>query len=940
MPTIIQPSFNSGEWSPHLYGRVDLSKFRQGAKLLRNFFVDYRGGASTRVGTKYLLKGYKDTHAIRMIPFQSSFTLGFALEFGEDYVRFYQNGAPVLETGLNITGATQASPCVLTVTNTYTTGDVDWIYVSGVTGMTQLNGRYFIVHARDATHVTLYDLFGNPVDATGYSAYVAGGTTQRIYTIASPYAAADLALLKFTQNGNTLILCHPDYSPRTLTATTATSWAFAIITFGSQATAPTGVVVTSTLAAGGVYYAYVVTSIDSNGEESDVSIRGTIGPLTDLRTTAGTNYITWTPVVGAQSYNVYKTVVAYGTPVPVGVSYGFIGNTIGASINDSNIAEDYSQPPPIAQNPFGTGSFISAVSISNVGSYTPAVSPTVAFAAPGGGGVTALGTPVFGALTVAVAAGGATYAVSDIITLSNGIVIQVNTLGGGGAVATATVVVAGSVTTTMPANPLAQVTTSGAGTGATFTVTYKVLSVNITNPGSGYSAPPAVTFSSGAAAGTAILGPTGVGNPSVPAFFQQRLVLAAPESNPQTLYMSRPGLYFNYDTSNPSQDDDAITAPLVSGALNNIKAMIAQPGGLIVLSDGSSFLINGGSLGAAVTPSSVTSNAQSFVGANNVPPIVANFDVLFVKSKGSGVQDSIYNFYTNVFSGTDISIIASHLFYGYELLEWCWAEEPFKTVWAVRNDGDLLCLTFIKEQEFTAWTHSDTDGEFQSICTIVESATIGFQNYVYTCVERTIGVTTVKYIEMFPERMFTNGVSDAWTVDSGLQYSGAPATHFSGAEHLAGKTVTGLADGVAITPFVMNAAGTFILPAASKVTIGLGFICDLQTLYLDTGDPTIQSKMKKIGPETLRVTDTLGLKIGTDFDNLVVMKDLVVGNVGSMTNTRVTDLVTGDVRTFIDPKWQEEGTICIRQDLPYPATILAVIPQLAVGDSEERGSKT
>ncbi len=939
MPLIIQPSFNSGEWAPHLYARVDLAKFRQGAKLLRNFFVDYRGGASTRVGTKYLLKGYKDTHPIRMIPFQSSFVLGFALEFGDEYVRFYQNGAPILETGLNITAATQANPVVLTVANTYTTGDVDWIYVSGISGMTELNGRYFIVHARDATHVTLYDLFGNPVNGTGYSAYIAGGLSQRIYTIASPYDANDLALLKFTQNGNALILCHPDYSPRTLTATTATSWAFAVIPFGSTAGIPTGVGVSSTLGGGAVYYAYVVTSLDSNGQESAVSVRGVAGPLTDLRTSPGTNTVSWTPVVGAESYNVYKTVVSYAAPVPVGVAYGFIGNVTGTSINDSNISEDYSQPPPIAQNPFGTGSFITAVQLSNNGSYTFAASPTVTFAAPGGGGVTATGTPVFGAISVAVAAGGAGYAVSDIITLPNGIVVQVNTLTVT-AVATATVVIPGSVTTTIPADPLAQITTSGGGAGATFNVTWEILSVNITNPGSGYTAPPMVTFSSGAAAGDAILGPTGVGNPSVPAFFQQRLVLAAPESNPQTLYMSRPGLYYNYDISNPSQDDDAITAPLVSGKLNNIKSMIAQPGGLIVLSDGSSFLINGGSLGAAVTPGSVTSNAQSFVGANDVPPIVANFDVLFVKSKGSGVQDSIYNFYTNVFSGTDISVIASHLFYGYELLEWCWAEEPFKTVWAVRNDGDLLTLTFIKEQEFTAWTHSDTDGEFKSVCTIVETATIGFQNYVYTCVERTIGATTVKYIEMFPERIFTSGVSDAWTVDSGLRYSGAPATSFSGAEHLAGKTVTGLADGVPITPFVMPASGRFTLPSASKVTVGLAYTCDLQTLYLDTGDPTIQSKMKRIGPETLRVTDTLGLKIGTSFDDLVKMKDLVVGNVGSMTNTRVTDLVTGDVKTFLDPKWQTEGTICIRQDLPYPASILAVIPQLAVGDSEEKGAKT
>lgn len=937
MTIIIQPSFNSGEWAPHLYARVDLQKFRQGAKLLRNFFVDYRGGASTRVGTKYLLRGYKDSTAIRMIPFQSSFTLGFALEFGDDYVRFYQNGSPIVEAGLNITGATKANPCVLTVANTYTTGDVDWIYVSNINGMTQLNGRYFIVHARSSTTVTLYDLFGNPVDSTGYSTYISGGTTQRVYTLPSPYAASDLALLKFTQNGNALVINHPSYSPRTLTATTATNWAFAIIAFGSQAAVPTGVGVTTTLGAGNVNYSYIVTSVDANGEESDKSAAGTLGGRTDLRTSAGTNFVFWTAVAGAQSYNVYKSVVSYNNPVPTGVAYGFIGNVTGTTINDSNIAEDYSQPPPTAQNPFGTGSFVSNVTITNAGSYLPVASPTVAFSAPGGGGVTATGHPVFGALSVVPAVGGSGYAVSDTITLADGIILQVLTLSGS-AVATASVLFTGSVSTTIPANPMAQVSTSGAGTSATFTVTWKVNSIGIDLVGSGYSAPPTITPSAGAFTGTPVLGPTGVGNPSVPAFFQQRLVQAAPLSNPQTLYLSRPGLYFNYDTSTPSQDDDAITAPLVSGQLNNIKSMIAQPGGLIVLSDGSSFLINGGSLGAAVTPSSITANAQSFVGANDVPPIVANFDVLFVKSKGSGVQDSTYNFYTNVFAGTDISVIASHLFYGYELLEWCWAEEPFKTVWAVRNDGVLLCLTFIKEQEFIAWSHSDTLGLFKSLCTIVESATVGFQNYVYTAVQRQIGATTVQYIEMFPERIFVNGVTDAWTVDSGVQYSGAPATNFSGGQHLAGQTVTGLADGVAITPFVMPASGTFVLPAASKVTVGLPFVCQLQTLYLDTGDPTIQSKMKKIGPETIRVTDTLGLKVGTDFNNLVTMKDLIVGNVGSMTNQRVTNLVTGDARTFVDPKWQEEGTMCFQQDLPYPASILAIMPKLTVGDIDERGN--
>lgn len=928
-PTI-QSSFNSGEWAPNLWSRTDIEKYNSGAALLRNFFVDYRGGASTRVGTKYILRGYKDSTAIRMINFQASFAVKFAMEFGANYIRFYTNGAPVLETGLNITAATKANPCVLTVTNSYTTGDVDWVYISGVNGMTQLNGNYYIVHARDATHVTLYDLFGNPVDSSAFGAWTSGGTTARVFTLASPYAAADLALLKFVQNVNTMIITHPSYVPYALMYTSTTSWSLAAIVFGTTVSAPGGLNPSTTLSAGSVNYAYVVTAVDGNGQESEISAIARISNIQDLRTVAGTNNIVWDPVAGAASYNVYKATVSYTGPIPAGAPFGYIGNTTATSLADSNIAADYSQPPPTPANPFATGSKVTAVSVVTPGSYTTA--PTVTFTAAPGGGVTATGTPVFGAISATVAAGGANYVVGDTITLSNGVVLTVLTLAGS-AVATASVTTPGTATT-LPANPRAQVSTSGIGTGATFTLAWGLTSVTITNAGQGYLVTPTLTFSAGAAAATATLGPASVGNPSVPAFFQQRLGLAAPTTQPQTIYFSQPGYYYNYDISTPVQDADAITATIVSGLLNNIKAMIPQPGGLIILTDGGSFLINGGSLGSAITPATITSNAQSFLGCNDMPPIVVNYDILYVQSKGSSVRDASYNFYANVFTGSDISVLSSHLFFGYQLLEWAWAEEPYKIVWAVRNDGKLLSLTFVKEQEFIGWTHHDTTGLFKSVCSIVEAATIGYQNFVYLAVQRTVNSQTVQYIEQMPERATTGLVKDHWTVDAGLQYNGAPATSFTGGQHLAGLTCTGLADGVIIPSFVMPASGNFtLLAAASKVTVGLAYTPELQTLYIDLGQPTVQSKDKKIPAVTARVTDTLGLKIGSDSSNLVDMKDLVRGNVGSMTNQVVTDLVTGDAKTVIDPKWQEAGQIFIRQPYPYPASVLGLMQEITVGDT-------
>ncbi len=430
----------------------------------------------------------------------------------------------------------------------------------------------------------------------------------------------------------------------------------------------------------------------------------------------------------------------------------------------------------------------------------------------------------------------------------------------------------------------------------------------------------------------------------MPGFFQQRLVLAAPPGAPQTFYMSQPGEYFNFDVSQIAQDSDAVTGTLVSGVLNTIKAMVSQPTGLLVFTDRASWLINGGSNGSAVTPAAAVANAQSFNGVSDVPPIIANFDVLYVQSKGSIVRDSAYNIYANVYTGTDISIIPSHLFYGFTVQEWAWAEEPFKVVWAIRNDGVMLTLTFLKEQEFIGWCHSSTTGGlFKSVATVTEAtSTAGDVDAIYTVVQRMVEGQTLQYIERIVERTFPNGVVDAWCVDCGIQYIGAPATTFSGAQFLGGLTVTGLADGKVITPFVMPANGTFTLAvAASKVTVGIGFTCDMQTLPLELGEPTVQGKVKKINDVDVRVAETLGLTIGPDFNNLVPIQDFIVGNISSMLTGQngsqiITDLVNGDGRTYLGAGYTVPGQYCIRQSQPLPATILGVFPNVTLGDDGQR----
>lgn len=933
---IIQTSFNSGEWAPALYARVDLTKYHTGAALLRNFFVDYRGGATGRPGTKYILRCLDSVNQVRLISFQASFSVTYILEFGNQYIRFFNNGAPVLETSKAITGITKANPGVVTSAgHGYSNGN--WVYITSVAGMTQVNGGYYILAGVTANTFELHDTNDLPLNTAGYGTYTSGGTTARVYTLTSPYTSADLTQIKFAQNVTDLILCQPNYVPYKLTLITAANWTISAITFGSTIASPTGQVVSTTLAAGTWNYAYVITTVDASGQESAVSPFAVLANVLDLRSNPGTNTVTWDAITNAISYNVYKAELRLTNPVPAGSQFGFVGNVTSPIFHDSNISPDFSQGPPIVQNPFsGTG--VQQVTITSGGAYIGLTVPTVSFT--GGGGSGAHAVPVIQATTVAIAVGGLGYKVFDTITTLFGIVLQVTSISGDGlgTITGISIINPGVVSSgAIPANPYGILSTSGTGAGASFNLTFAVVSVGITSPGTGYGTVPTVVFSTGAATATAVLGSPSSGNPTVPSLFQQRLVLAGPVANAQQFNMSQPAAYYNYNVSFPVQSTDAIQGSIVSGRLNTIKSLISMPSGLVILSDQQAWLVNGGSAGSGVSPINITANAQAYNGASDLPPIVSNYDILYVQAKGSIVRDLAYNFYTNVYTGANISTLSSHLFFGYTLLEWCWAEEPFKLVWAVRNDGVLLSLTFQKDQEMIAWAHHDTAGSFKSISTVTETLSSGSVDAVYTVVQRTINGSPAQYIERMTELYFPLGFKNSWFIDAGINYTGAAATTFYGAQHLAGLTVTGVADGIVITPFVMPATGQFTLAtAASIVTIGIPITGQIQTLPLDLGEPTVQGKRKKITGVTVRCQNTLGLTAGRTFDSSSqkAMKDLVLGNVGSMTNQRVTDLVTGDARIIIEPTWDVPGQYCIQQTTPYPASVLGVIPEITVGDTK------
>lgn len=322
--SLIQRSFAGGEIAPAMYGRADQTKYQTGLKACRNFTVLKHGGVANRAGSGFINEVLDSSVRTYMIRFVFNAEQTYVIEVGEEYFRFYRNGARIVVSGV-------AAWVTLTV---YAVGDL----VS--------NGgfNYYCVTAHTAGATFAGDIA---------NWYQLDGT---IYEIPHPYAPADLAMLKFVQSADVVTITHRGYAPRELTRTGHTAWTLVAQTFAPSQAAPTNLVVT---AAGGAAtnWRYKVTAVMTESYEESLPTAAATD-TGDAPTVLAPHTLTWTAAAGTPvEYNVYRE-TADGSGF-----YGFIGVAGTNSFTDDGFVVDPSISPPVARNPFaGAGDFPGTVS--------------------------------------------------------------------------------------------------------------------------------------------------------------------------------------------------------------------------------------------------------------------------------------------------------------------------------------------------------------------------------------------------------------------------------------------------------------------------------------------------------------------------------------------------------------------------------------------------
>ena len=418
--------------------------------------------------------------------------------------------------------------------------------------------------------------------------------------------------------------------------------------------------------------------------------------------------------------------------------------------------------------------------------------------------------------------------------------------------------------------------------------------------------------------------------PSCVTFFEQRLVFAGSNDNPQTLWFSKSADLENFTTG--SNDTDAMVYTIASNKVNAIRYITAQRS-LILGTVGGEFVVSASGTTQPITPTNVQIQRQSSYGAANIDAVQIENVTMFVQRAKRKVRELVYNLNIDQYQAQDMTLLAEHITDG-GITEMAYQQEPDSVLWCVRSDGTLLGFTYARAEEVVGWHRHILGGAFSSGNAVVESVasipTDANEDELYVIVKRTINGTTRRYVEYLTLFDYGTDQTDAFYVDSGLTYSGSAATVITGLDHLEGQSVTILADGSTHPNKTVSSGAITLERSSTKVHVGLGYTSLLQTMRVEAKgeEATSQSKTKRINEVTLRLHESVGVEVGSSLSDM----ERIPFRSSAAAMSSAVPLFTGDKQVEFRDDFNTDGFVYVRQTQPLPLTVISIYPMITVND--------
>lgn len=388
-------------------------------------------------------------------------------------------------------------------------------------------------------------------------------------------------------------------------------------------------------------------------------------------------------------------------------------------------------------------------------------------------------------------------------------------------------------------------------------------------------------------------------------FYEGRLVFGGTKSKPQSIFLSKSGIAFDFDIDE-GDDDDAIFTTISSRKLNNIVDVF--PGrNLQIFTDGSEFTVNI----SPVTPTTFAITPQTSYGSLNLEAKEVDGSTIFADRNGKSIKEYVFSFQEDAYAARDISVLSPELIktpQDIAILRGT-ASDDANWVFIVNDDGSATVLNTLRSQDINGFTEWTTSGFITDVSVVDDE--------LYMVNKRTVGGVESNFIERWDFNFLLDDSIKVITV--------APTTTVTGLEHLNGETVSVVADGSVLADRLVTAGAITIEDDESAHTnfeIGIGFTPELKPMPLNTniGSGANQMRIKKIVRMNVRVLGSFGLTIdgqevavrsfGDSFDSpLDTPPEARTGIIEDVLST--IGWTREDMPTFLVPD-------------PTPATILSI----------------
>ena len=896
-------------------GRTDFAKYFNGASNIENFVVLPHGPVTRRPGTYFVSEVKTSANSTRLIPFTFSTEQTYVLEFGNQYIRFFKDDGQITESNKTISAITAANPAVVTSSSHgYSNGD--FVNISGVVGMTEVNGKTFKVADKTTNTFELQDVDGNDINSSGYTAYSSGGVANRIYQITTEYTTAQLFDLKFAQSADVMYICHNSHEVMKLSRTGHTSWSLDEVDFGTNGPYMDANTTTTTLtpASSGTGTGVNITASAITGINSGTGFQTTdVGRIIkfnggEAKITGRTN----TTVVVCTITDAFTN-----TDATASFQLGSFSDTTGhpacVSFFEQRLVFAATSDQPQTMFFSKSGDYENMTSGTNA---DDAMIYTIA-----SNQVNAIKSLKATRTLICMTTGGE-YAVSsgtsqDAITPSNINIRKQSNYGSAGVDALS---IGNATIFLQRAKRKVRELAYNFDTDGYVAPDLTILADHITDSGvvqMDYQQEPYSVVWAARTDGV-LSGLTYNRLENVVAW--HRHVIGGKSDTTKNIIQQQ--ISFTSNSTIVSTTNNTITltshglstgdpvyyyaASNLIGGLNNsnLYYTIASDSNTIKLATTAANATAGTAISLTSAPSSDTTQ-YIYQGVN----ISSNF--IYSEAHGFTTGDIFY--YDN--TGTAIGGLSENTKYYIEKID----NNQFK-LYSNKTLTTVVSLT-------SAHTSEQTD----NILTIakVESVAVidgdADEDQVWVIVQRWINGAVRRYVEYFTPFDFNEDLTAFHYLDSGLSYVGGETSSLTGLDHLEGEVVDIIGEGSTQTSKTVSSGAISIDTATEQAKVGLLYTSDLQTLRLDEGyTETTQTKTTRIYDLSVRFQNTVGASVGPNAANLTAIDFRASGSAMNLP----IPLFTGDKSVEFDTGYGTEGLVYIQQPQALPMTILGIYPRL------------